>query len=163
MSNDNKNADEVDLKKDIFEALLEKHEVQRALCAQLEKTEGEAQRKAVYEALKLELQAHAAAEERHLYIPVMQHDEGLDLSRHAITEHHEMDEMMETLDDGRIGQEKWDTTCADLIHKVHHHLKEEENEFFKQAKNILDIDLQQRLGALYQVEHAEFEQTHADD
>lgn len=88
----------------------------------------------MYEDLKLELQAHAAAEERHLYVPVMQHDEGLDLSRHAITEHHEMDEMMETLDDGRIGQEKWDKTCADLIHKVRHHLEEEENEFFKQAK-----------------------------
>ena len=152
----------VNLEQDIFAALIEKHEVQRALCDKLEKTEGTAQRKAVYEDLKLELQAHAAAEERHLYVPVMQHDEGLDLSRHAITEHHEMDEMMETLDDGRIGQEKWDKTCADLIHKVRHHLKEEENEFFIQAKKILDEDLQQRLGALYQVEHAEFEQTHAD-
>ena len=63
MSNDT----DVDLKKDIFDALIEKHEVQRALCDKLEKTEGEAQRKAVYEDLKLELQAHAAAEERHLY------------------------------------------------------------------------------------------------
>lgn len=159
MSNDT----DVDLKKDIFAALIEKHEIQRALCDKLEKAEGDTQRKAVYEDLKLELQAHAAAEERHLYVPVMQHDEGLDLSRHAITEHHEMDEMMETLDDGRIGQEKWDKTCADLIHKVRHHLKEEENEFFEQARKILDTDLQQRLGALYQVEHAEFEQTHADD
>ena len=93
----------------------------------------------------------------------MQHDEGLDLSRHAITEHHEMDEMMETLDDGRISQDTWDTTCADLIHKVRHHLQEEENEFFKEARKILDDDLQQRLGALYQVEHDEFEKTHADD
>lgn len=159
MSNDT----DVDLKKDIFDALIEKHEVQRALCDKLEKTEGEAQRKAVYEDLKLELQAHAAAEERHLYVPVMQHDEGLDLSRHAITEHHEMDEMMETLDDGRIGKEKWDKTCADLIHKVRHHLEEEEDEFFQEARKILDTDLQQRLGALYQVEHAEYEQTHGDD
>lgn len=159
MSNDT----DVDLKQDIFTALIEKHEIQRDLCDKLEKAEGNAQRKAIYEDLKLELQAHAAAEERHLYIPVMQHDDGLDLSRHAITEHHEMDEMMETLDDGRIGQEKWDQTCADLIHKVRHHLQEEENEFFKQARKILDEDLQQRLGALYQVEHAEFEQTHAND
>lgn len=159
MSNDT----EVDLKKDIFAALIEKHEVQRELCDKLKKAKGDTQRKAVYEDLKLELQAHAAAEERHLYVPVMQHDEGLDLSRHAITEHHEMDEMMETLDDGRIGQEKWDKTCADLIHKVRHHLQEEENDFFKQARKILDTDLQQRLGALYQVEHAEFEQTHAND
>lgn len=159
MSNDT----EVDLKKDIFAALIEKHEVQRELCDKLEKAKGDTQRKAVYADLKLELQAHAAAEERHLYVPVMQHDEGLDLSRHAITEHHEMDEMMETLDDGRIGQEKWDKTCSDLIHKVRHHLQEEENDFFKQARKILDTDLQQRLGALYQVEHAEFEQTHAND
>ncbi|MGO1490365.1 MAG: hemerythrin domain-containing protein, partial [Psychrobacter sp.] len=134
--------------------------MQRELCNKLEKSEGEAERKAAYEDLKLELQAHAAAEERHLYVPVMQHDEGLDLSRHAITEHHEMDEMMETLDDGRIGKEKWDKTCADLIHKVRHHLEEEEDEFFKEARKILDTDLQQRLGALYQVEHAEYEQTH---
>lgn len=156
------NETDVNLKQDIFTALIEKHEIQRDLCDKLEKAESDAQRKAVYEDLKLELQAHAAAEERHLYIPVMQHDDGLDLSRHAITEHHEMDEMMETLDDGRIGKEKWDQTCADLIHKVRHHLKEEENDFFKQARKILDTDLQQRLGALYQVEHAEFEETHAD-
>ena len=162
MSNDN-NADKVNLTQDIFSALIGNHEIQRALCDKLKKTEGAAQRKAVYEALKLELKAHAAAEERHLYVPVMQHDDGLDLSRHAITEHHEMDEMMETLDDGRIGQEKWDSTCADLIHKVRHHLKEEENEFFKEAKKILDTDLQQRLGSLYQVEYAEFKQAHADD
>ena len=163
MSNNNNNANEVDLTQDIFAALIDNHEIQRALCDKLESTKDEAQRKAIYEELKLELHSHAAAEERHLYVPVIQHDDGLDLSRHAITEHHEMDEMMEILDDGRIGQEKWDSTCADLIHKVRHHLKEEENKFFKEAKKILDSDLQQRLGSLYQVEYAEFKQAHADD
>ncbi|PNK60412.1 hemerythrin domain-containing protein [Psychrobacter sp. FDAARGOS_221] len=156
MSQDNN----IQLDKDIFAALIDKHEVQRDLCDKLEKETDNDKRNTIYQELKLELQAHAAAEERHLYIPVMQHDDGLDLSRHAITEHHEMDEMMETLGDGRISQETWDNTCADLIHKVRHHLKEEENEFFKQARKILDDDLQQRLGALYQVEHDEFMQKH---
>ena len=153
----------VDLDKDIFAALIEQHEVQRKWCDQLESESDFSKRKAIFKRLKLELSAHETAEERHLYIPVMQHDEGLDLSRHAITEHHEMDEMIETMEDGRISQETWETTCADLIEKVRHHLREEENEFFKQARKILDDDLQQRLGALYQVEHDEYEKKHAED
>ena len=155
-------SDDVNLTQDIFTALINKHEIQRNLCDKLEAAEGWAAKREIYPDLALELQAHAAAEERHLYVPVMQHDEGLDLSRHAITEHHEMDEMMEVLDDGRTGEDNWLKTCGDLIHKVRHHLKEEENEFFKEARKILDADLQQRLGALYQVEHAEFEQNHGE-
>ncbi|WP_227429361.1 hemerythrin domain-containing protein [Psychrobacter sp. I-STPA6b] len=153
----------VDLEQDIFAALIANHEVQRDMCEQLESEQDFQKRKAIFSELKLELHAHAAAEERHLYIPVMQHDEGLELSRHAITEHHEMDELIETLEDGRVGQETWDEACAKLIDKVRHHLKEEEDEFFKQAKKILDTDLQQRLGALYQVEHEEYEKAHASE
>lgn len=152
--------EEINLESDIFSALMSKHDKQRALCDELERLTDHKKRQAVYDELKLELQAHAAAEERHLYIPVMQHDAGLDLSRHAITEHHEMDEMMATMDDGRINQQTWDDTCADLIEKVRHHLQEEENKFFKEASRILEDDLQQRLGALYQVEHDEFFKNH---
>lgn len=153
----------ISLDQDIFSALISKHDLQRDMCDKLEAESNFAKRKTIFEDLKLELHAHAAAEERHLYIPVMQHDDGLDLSRHAITEHHEMDEMIETMEDGRISQETWESTCADLIKKVRHHLQEEENKFFIEAQKILDDDLQQRLGALYQVEHDEYEKAHAND
>lgn len=153
----------ISLDQDIFAALIAKHDIQRDMCDKLEKETNFEKRKALFAELKLELNAHAAAEERHLYIPVMQHDDGLDLSRHAITEHHEMDEMIETMEDGRISQQTWEDTCADLIEKVRHHLQEEEKEFFVEARKILDDDLQQRLGALYQVEHDEYEKAHADD
>lgn len=153
----------ISLDQDIFSALISKHDLQRDMCDKLEAESNFAKRKTIFEDLKLELHAHAAAEERHLYIPVMQHDDGLDLSRHAITEHHEMDEMIETMEDGRISQETWESTCADLIKKVRHHLQEEENKFFIEARKILDDDLQQRLGALYQVEHDEYEKAHAND
>lgn len=149
------------LEQDIFAALIEKHEYQRQLCDELAAENKFAKRKAIFQRLKLELRAHEAAEERHLYVPVMQHDEGLDLSRHAITEHHEIDEMLATMEDGRISEETWADTCADLIEKIRHHLQEEENKFFKQARTILDDDLQQRLGTLYQAEHDAFEKAHA--
>ena len=87
----------------------------------------------------------------------MEYDDGLDLSRHAIAEHHEMDEMMHKLNDGRISDDTWKETCHALIHELRHHLKEEEKKFFIQAKKLLDEEQQERLGALYEVEHNHFE------
>ena len=52
----------VDFDQDIFEALIAKHDIQRELCDKLEKEKDNEKRKAIYEELKLELQAHAAAE-----------------------------------------------------------------------------------------------------
>ncbi|UNU72618.1 hemerythrin domain-containing protein [Moraxella nasovis] len=146
---------------DIFTALIKSHDVQRKLCDSLEMSLKDKDRKQAeqrYEPLRIELQAHAAAEERHLYVPVMKFDDGLDLSRHAIAEHHEMDEMMQVLSDGRTGDERFFETATKLIDEVRHHLKEEENNFFKDAKQLLDTQTQKRLGVLYQAEHESFEE-----
>ena len=156
MSNNNNNANEVDLTQDIFAALIDNHEIQRALCDKLESTKDEAQRKAIYEELKLELHSHAAAEERHLYVPVMQHDDGLDLSRHAITEHHEMDELVEKLEETDMSNPSWLATAKQLSEKVHHHLKEEEHKFFQQAGKILEDDEKEKLGKKYLTEYQKY-------
>ncbi|KPB77440.1 Uncharacterized protein AC507_5034 [Pseudomonas syringae pv. maculicola] len=80
----------------IFEALRESHDRQRGYADALIQTHGDSEERAkAYKQLKEELQAHETAEERFFYIPLMAHDNGVDLSRHAISEHHEMDEMME--------------------------------------------------------------------
>lgn len=149
--------------KDIFDALIVKHDVQRDMCKTLQKyvdAKNRDKAKAAFLELEAELKAHAAAEERHLYVPVMEFDEGLELSRHAIAEHHEMDEMMEVLSDGRTSDDRFFATADELIHEVIHHLEEEEKEFFKQAKKLLDADTQKRLGTLYQAEHEAYEVRH---
>lgn len=156
-----KNQNTQDKEQDIFSALIAKHDIQRKLCDELNTHLAKEDIKAAkerYAVLEIELQAHAAAEERHLYVPVMAYDAGLDLSRHAIAEHHEMDELMHKLNDGRIGDDTWTKTCQELVDEVRHHLKEEENEFFKDAKKLLDKEAQQRLGVLYLGEHNAFEQ-----
>ncbi|MES2858486.1 MAG: hemerythrin domain-containing protein, partial [Pseudomonadota bacterium] len=82
----------------IYDALRESHELQRSLCRKLVRAKpGTQQRISIFKELHTELAAHAAAEERFLYAPVLMDDMGLNSSRHALHEHHEMDELVEDL------------------------------------------------------------------
>ncbi|WP_263264856.1 hemerythrin domain-containing protein [Pseudomonas entomophila] len=138
----------------IFEALRESHERQRSYADALIQTHGDsAERAEAYERLKAELQAHETAEERHFYIPLMAHDNGVDLSRHAISEHHEMDEMMEELDETEMSSPSWLATAKKLSHKVHHHLTEEEHKFFQAAGKLLDAKQKTSLAEQYLAEY----------
>jgi hemerythrin-like domain-containing protein len=140
----------------IFEALRESHDRQRNYADILVKTSGDnIERVEAYKQLKAELQAHETAEERFFYIPLMEHDNGIDLSRHAISEHHEMDEMMETLDETEMSSPAWLATAKKLSEKVHHHLKEEEQKFFQMAGKLLDEQQKQSLAGKYVKEYEE--------
>ena len=138
----------------IFEALRESHDRQRTYADALIKTSGDTPERAeAYKQLKSELQAHETAEERHFYIPLMEFDNGVDLSRHAISEHHEMDEMMEELDETEMSSPAWLATAKKLAEKVHHHLKEEEQKFFQIAGKLLDDKQKETLAGQYEKEY----------
>lgn len=137
----------------IFEALRESHDRQRSYAEALIKTSGDTPERAeAYRQLKAELQAHETAEERHFYIPLMAFDNGVDLSRHAIAEHHEMDEMMEELDETEMSSPAWLATAKKLADKVHHHLKEEEQKFFQMAGKLLSEKQKEELAGKYENE-----------
>lgn len=115
----------------IFEALRESHERQRDLADQLLKTHGDSpERRSVFQALKNELFAHEVAEDRFFYIPLMMTDSGLGITRHALAEHHEMDEMVEELTELDMSNTGWLALAKKLTETVHHHLTEEEHRFF---------------------------------
>ena len=54
-------------------------------------------RRAAFLALAHELDAHATAEERHFYVPLLMDDAGLSVSRHALADHHKAEELVEQL------------------------------------------------------------------
>ncbi|MDD1002884.1 MULTISPECIES: hemerythrin domain-containing protein [Pseudomonas] len=140
----------------IFEALRESHDRQRSYAKTLIETSGDTpERVEAYKQLKAELQAHETAEERHFYIPLMEFDNGVDLSRHAISEHHEMDEMMEELDETEMSSPAWLATAKKLSDKVHHHLKEEEQKFFQMAGKLLSEKQKEQLAGQYEKEFQE--------
>ncbi|WP_397473042.1 hemerythrin domain-containing protein [Pusillimonas sp.] len=122
----------------IFEALRQSHELQRDLAEQILNTSGDTpERSNLFENYKSVLTAHATAEERHFYIPIMDDDSGVEASRHAIAEHHEIDELIEQIEEIEPSSPAWLAVAKKLADKVEHHLEEEEQRFFQMAGKIL--------------------------
>lgn len=146
----------------IFEALRASHERQRALSTALTDTSGDSpERRALFDELKTELAAHALAEDRHFYVPLMAHDAGIDLSRHAIAEHHQIDELVESLQDTEPSSPAWLPLARKLADKVEHHLQEEEHRFFQMAGKLLTEKQKTALAASYRDDYEDAKATPA--
>lgn len=134
----------------IFDALRQSHDTQRELCTRLVRAKPGSQLKEdTFMALKVELEAHAAAEERFLYCPILMDDNGLTPSRHALSEHHEMEELLEEMSVNDKSTAAWQEKARELSHTVRHHLKEEEKGFFQQAGKILTAAQKLQLAGKY--------------
>jgi len=135
----------------IFEALREDHDLQRQLVDQLIETKGDSkERDQLFQRVKVELKSHATAEERCFYVPLMAHDMTQEKSRHSIAEHHEMDEMIEKLEETDYSSPAWLVEAKNLQHRVHHHLDEEEQEVFQLGGRVLDDKQKDDLAVDYQ-------------
>lgn len=134
----------------IYDALRESHEIQRSLCRSLVRVKPESgKREAILKELHIELAAHAASEERFLYAPILMDDLGLNPSRHALAEHHEIDECVEELMQADYEGGSWLATAKKLSQLVHHHLKEEETKFFQISGKILTESQKVKLASQY--------------
>ena len=145
--------------KSIYEALRESHELQRSLCRRLLRAKPEGgKREQTLRELKIELAAHAAAEERFLYAPMLMDDMGLNSSRHALAEHHELDECVEDLSKADYEGGSWLAKAKKLSHDVHHHLREEETKFFQVSGKILTEAQKLKLGKQYEADYQRMKQ-----
>lgn len=134
----------------IFEELRADHDKQRTLIQHIESTQGdESKRRDHFSQLKLQLQYHATAEERHFYAPLIDHDETVEMSRHGIAEHHELDELIAELDQMDMSSPGWLQRFKVLKDKILHHFEDEEQGFFQRAGRIFDEPQKTQLGKAY--------------
>ena len=138
----------------IYDELRASHTTQRSLCNRLVRTQArnDKKRQQLFRALRIELAAHAAAEERYLYVPILMHDMGLNSARHALSEHHQMDELVEDLRELDPAGDAWGKKAGELAHKVRHHLKEEETKFFQVSGKLLTEAQKVKLARQYRTD-----------
>lgn len=144
----------------IYDALRESHEIQRSLLRKLLRTQpGTRERIALFTEVRNELQAHEAAEERFLYVPILMDDLGLSSSRHALHEHHQIDELVEDLQKIKPADDAWLEKAKELSKKVHHHLREEEKKFFQVSGKVLGAAKKVSLAKQYRKDYARMHRT----
>ena len=137
----------------IFEALREDHDKQRTLLGILVKTHGDSEgRNELFEKVKQELQHHASAEERYFYRPLMDDDLTQEKARHSVAEHHEIDELIEKLEETDFSSPGWVAHAKKLQELVEHHLDEEEHQVFQIAGKALPESKKESLAKDYRAE-----------
>jgi len=137
----------------IFDSLRDDHQKQRTLVDLVVKTTGDSDgREELWERLKRELETHAGAEERYFYVPLMEHDLTQDKARHSVSEHKELDDFIEQLDEYEMSGPQWLQTAKELAHKLTHHLDEEEQEVFQLAGKALTDGQKESLAKEYEAD-----------
>lgn len=138
----------------IFQTLRDDHDKQRTLLDLVAKTHGDSRgRRELFTRLKDELEAHAKAEEKSLYAAMMSEDGGQEKARHSVAEHHEIDELVETLEEMDFSNPRWLATFGRLRECVTHHLDEEEREIFQAAGRVLPDARKEKLASIYEDAH----------
>ena len=139
----------------IFDDLRASHEVQRALARTMTHARASADsRRAAFLALAHELDAHATAEERHFYVPLLMVDAGLSVSRHALADHHKAEELVAQLRGVDPATDRFGELAKQLSAELRDHLDEEEHGTFQLAGKLLSKTRQQQLAREYRAEYS---------
>ena len=147
----------------IFEDLKQDHDRHRILLQQLSETTDLGERASLFEELRKELQAHAAAEEESLYATMLGNPDLRDEARHSVSEHKEIDDYLGELAKADDGSDTWVETFDKMRHRYLHHINEEEEDMFPQAAAKLTDAEEERLADKFEERKpAELERAEAE-
>ncbi|MEO7468880.1 MAG: hemerythrin domain-containing protein, partial [Sphingobium limneticum] len=94
----------------IFDRLKQDHDAHRQLFAKMaeaDREKDEERLEKLFEQFKVEVSAHAAAEEETLYATMLARPDLREDAQHSVSEHKEIDDYLEELDDLKFNGEAW--------------------------------------------------------
>jgi hypothetical protein len=135
----------------IFRDLREDHDRQRKLLEQVGSSSGAGEeRREAFEKLRLDLQAHAAAEEESLYATMLANPDLREDARHSVSEHKEVADYLAEMMDAEFGSTEWEALFAEMRHRYQHHILEEEREMFPAASDKISAVEEARITAVFE-------------
>jgi Hemerythrin HHE cation binding domain len=136
---------------DPFELLKKDHKKVSELFKKIEATTGKA-KLGVFKQIKSELDLHSHIEETILYPALEKAKETRDLTLEAYEEHKVVKDLLGQLAAAKTPSDEWQAKLTVLQENVEHHVKEEENDLFDKANDVLTGDEAEELGDRMQAE-----------
>lgn len=144
----------------ILKQLKTEHEEVAALFDQLENTQSHGHklsvnktRKDLFVELELKLRAHTEIEETSLYVPMKKarkiHAETRDAVLEAYEEHTVAKYLLDSLKKTPSTNEKWGAKLTTLREIIEHHVKEEQEELFPDARALFSSEQLDKMGETY--------------
>lgn len=133
---------------DIFDRIKHDHDTLRALLERIEDPDKES-RRAAFDEFHRELWAHGKVEEAVFYAALARHKGAKAETMEGLNEHHMINGLAEELNAMPADSGAWTAKLQVLGELLRHHLDEEEEELFEEARDALEDDRAAELGRLY--------------
>ncbi len=135
---------------DIFDRLKQDHDRHRQLLDQIAASDsGSEERRTLFDTFKVEVTAHAAAEEESLYATMLAREELRHDAVHSVSEHKEIGDMLQEIATLDAASPDWMTKFEALKHDYTHHIDEEEEDMFPAAADELSDEKVAELRAVF--------------
>jgi hemerythrin-like domain-containing protein len=133
---------------DAISLLEEDHRKMKKILSELESTteRGVKTREELFATVKDELTVHETIEEEIFYPALKEHPKTKEIALEAYEEHHVVDMVMAEIEDVPYDDETWGAKFKVMKENIEHHIEEEENEMFKQARQVFEEDELEALG-----------------
>ncbi|WP_448191419.1 hemerythrin domain-containing protein [Azospirillum sp. sgz301742] len=133
---------------DIFDRIKHDHDTLRDLLERIEDPDKE-NRRTVFEQFARELWAHGKVEEAVFYAALTKHKDAKAETMEGLNEHHMINGLAEELSAMPADSGAWTAKMQVLGELLRHHLDEEEDELFDEARDALKDERADELGRLY--------------
>jgi hemerythrin superfamily protein len=135
---------------DIFEKLKADHDRHRDMLEAIASAAGDEERLKLFDAFRVEVTAHAAAEEQSLYANMLADPELQEDGRHSVAEHKEIDDLLGELQKADINSSDWTYKFNEMRHRYEHHIDEEEADMFPAAEERFPESKAEALGVKFE-------------
>ena len=149
----------------IFDRLKQDHDAHRQLFDKMADAKEDHDRlEKLFAQFRVEVTAHAAAEEESLYATMLSRPDLREDAQHSVAEHKEIDDYLEELQGVEFNGDMWRQIFARMKDRYLHHIEEEEEEMFPGAAAELTAEEESRLAKLFaQRKPAELQRAEAAD